>query len=94
MLELKSTNITAALYWTMIITNTQLYTDSTRIWSNPYTAQVRLTGGDTVNRGLVEIYCNGQWGTVCDDSFGSTDANTVCRQLGYFGAIRYDHLPM
>ena len=33
--------------------------DSTRIWDNPYSGQVRLTGGNTVNEGLVELYCNG-----------------------------------
>ena len=67
---------------------------STRIWSSPYSGQIRLTGGSTVNQGLVEVYCSGQWGTVCDDLFGQFEANTVCRQLGYERAYDYDHLSM
>ena len=50
---------------------------------------IRLQGGDFINQGRVEVYCNGQWGTICDNGFGFTDANTICKQLGYTGYVRY-----
>ena len=53
---------------------------------------IRLQNGNYSNRGLVEVYCNGQWGTICDDGFSSNDALTVCKQLGYTDYLKYDHL--
>ena len=71
------------------------FTDTTRIWnSNPFAGMIRLQGGNYSNEGRVEVYCNGQWGTICDNGFGSTDAQTICKQLGYNYYHKYDHLSL
>ena len=41
-----------------------------------------LFDGPSHNDGRLEIKINGEFGTVCDDGFGETEAKVVCRQLG------------
>ncbi|XP_062609903.1 uncharacterized protein LOC134271710 [Saccostrea cucullata] len=51
---------------------------------------VRLVGGRYTGEGRVEVKYHNGWGTVCDDGFTDTNAQVVCRQLGFAwsGAIQ------
>ncbi|XP_075162252.1 tequila isoform X2 [Haematobia irritans] len=45
--------------------------------------EVRLTGGESSNKGRVEVKILGKWGYVCDDKFGLKDADVLCHELGF-----------
>ncbi|KAM5279505.1 macrophage scavenger receptor types I and II [Hipposideros larvatus] len=46
---------------------------------------VRLVGGSGPHEGRVEIFHDGQWGTVCDDHWELRGGLVICRSLGFQG---------
>ncbi|RDD36431.1 Deleted in malignant brain tumors 1 protein, partial [Trichoplax sp. H2] len=65
-----------------------LYPTNSAATLAPSDGQIRFANGG-YNYGRIEIYHNGIWGTVCDDSFTITDAKIVCRQMGFLSATNF-----
>ena len=63
------------------------------LMEGPRYGDLRLVRGTVADErfssGRLEIYINGQWGTICDDFFDITDANVACKQLGFSGALSF-----
>lgn len=46
-------------------------------------SDVRLVNGPNKFEGRLEIFVNGEWGTVCNEGWNLRNAGVVCRQLGW-----------
>ena len=62
--------------------------------ATPSNGDLRFAGyGATVLWGRVEIYLDGQWGTICDSGFGIREAEVACRQMGQGYSVNYRPSP-
>ena len=46
--------------------------------------------GEAPCEGRLEIYIDGDWGTICDDYWNDDEADVACRQLGFAGGSVVD----
>ncbi|XP_059821862.1 lysyl oxidase homolog 3B-like isoform X4 [Hypanus sabinus] len=54
--------------------------------------QIRLAGYPRKhNEGRVEVFYEGEWGTICDDDFKLENAKVLCRMLGFISATGWTH---
>ena len=70
----------------MIATVGAFNTDMPRTTVSPHDPEyLRLVSVCGPHEGSVEVYQEGQWGSVCDDGWNDQDAEVVCRSLGMTG---------
>ena len=50
---------------------------------------LRLYDGSTENEGILEIFHDNRWGSICDRSWDSIDSNIACKQMGFPGYETY-----
>ena len=51
--------------------------------------EIRLVNGSAENEGTVEICYHDLWGLISDSGWDDSDAEVVCRQLGYSTTSTY-----
>eukprot|EP00731_Ephydatia_muelleri_P030938 Em0022g452a len=58
-----------------------------------HNGEAHLIGGDTKNKGTVQVCINQQYGTICGDRLSNSTASVICASLGYSraGAIAIPH---
>ena len=64
---------------TIIIVHLHMHTDNN--------GDLRLAQGSSTSSsftaGRLEVFINGEWGTICGDGFGLAEGNVACQQLGF-----------
>ncbi|RUS70459.1 hypothetical protein EGW08_021778, partial [Elysia chlorotica] len=52
--------------------------------------EYRISGSQSDHYGLVEVFVNSQWGTVCDIYWDKRDASVMCQTMGYVSGDVFD----
>ena len=49
---------------------------------------IRLTGGVSDNEGRLEVFFDGEWGSVCNRNWGRWSGTVACKDLGYESLVK------